>query len=368
MAMGAYGTSGLTGGLSPERKSYASHLTAALTIFALCVGAVCIAASMQVKPVEQQLVGEALSSSASSVTKLAKYDEAIKAQAKKFHGLSATAHKQFESLEHKSMALRKVAIGHLEQSEETRQKWRSEQEKARRLQKRMGVEHQVYQQLVATAREAYKKANKMLQKMDDLQDRAFKVKFKEQRLKSEEKTLTTDLKESHSFALKFEDQSVKHITRARAMKHRNELGHRSMMLRGASEMKNAYDESDSAKLYLHKLNNILPETEAYQKLLGQREEQIQQLNTSLLLAQVAEEKFENKKAVQRKVIKQLRSEMAAQAPVVSKLHDKFKAQKANYDSTKQKAYAFKETAKRARKEARMYRLKERMLQDQLVGK
>ena len=57
---GAYGTSRLTGGLSPERKSYASHLTAALTLFALCVGAVCIAASMQVKPVEQQLVGGSL--------------------------------------------------------------------------------------------------------------------------------------------------------------------------------------------------------------------------------------------------------------------------------------------------------------------
>ena len=56
----AYGTSRLTGGLSPERKSYASHLTAALTLFALCVGAVCIAASMQVKPVEQQLVGGSL--------------------------------------------------------------------------------------------------------------------------------------------------------------------------------------------------------------------------------------------------------------------------------------------------------------------
>ena len=38
----------------------------------------------------------------------------------------------------------------------------------------------------------------------------------------------------------------------------------------------------------------------------------------------------------------------------------WQAQKANYDSTKQKAYALKETAKRARKEARMYRLKERL--------
>ena len=51
------------------------------------------------------------------------------------------------------------------------------------------------------------------------------------------------------------------------------------------------------------------------------------MSTGVILeawVQVAEEKFENKKAVQRKVIKQLRSEMAAQAPVVSKLHDKFK--------------------------------------------
>ena len=79
---------------------------------------------------------------------------------------------------------------------------------------------------------------------------------------------------------------MKHITRARAMKHRGELGHRSMMLRGASEMKNAYDESDSAKLYLHKLDTILPEVEAYQRLLAQRQEEIKQTNSSLISAKV----------------------------------------------------------------------------------
>lgn len=41
------------------------------------------------------------------------------------------------------------------------------------------------------------------------------------------------------------------------------------------------------------------------------------------------------------------------------------AQKAKYEKIKSKAVSLHETAKRARREARMYKLKKRMLEDQL---